>query len=328
MERPFGIRKLGTLLQRIMKHLSALLLAFVALSASAQTEVFLSFTHLFDGDDYAQFTSYTTPDGYEVEFSRMQYYMCDFVITHDGGQETALTDTYLLVNAHLNSSYSLGSWDGIASIEGIAFAIGVDEANNHEDPVAWPSDHPLAPQNPSMHWGWASGYRFLAYEGTGAGNTVEIHALGDENFFSQSHEASVEAVSGVATIDLFADYVHVFNNMDVSNGLINHGFDGEVLTALENFRDLVFSTDASVHAKEVTTPAFAMFPNPATDVVRLSGGNNHEVELLDLSGRVVGTTGLFNGSASINVSELPAGVYLARIAQNGQAVRTERLVVR
>ncbi|MGB0462851.1 MAG: hypothetical protein ACPGOX_07430, partial [Flavobacteriales bacterium] len=48
-----------------------------------------------------------------------------------------------------------------------------------------------------------------------------------------------------------------------------------------------------------------MFPNPATDLVRLSGGNNHEVELLDLSGRVVGTTGVFNGSSSINVSELP-----------------------
>ena len=311
-----------------MKHLSALLLAFVALSASAQTEVFLNFTHLFDGDDYTQFTTYTTPDGYEVEFSRMQYYMCDFVITHDGGQETALTDTYLLVNAQLNSSYSLGSWDGIVNIEGIEFAIGVDEANNHEDPAAWPSDHPLAPQNPSMHWGWASGYRFLAYEGTATSNNVEIHALGDENLFSQSHEVSAEAVSGVATIDLFADYVHLFNNLNVSNGLINHGFNGEVVTALENFRDLVFSTDASTSTEEVAISAFAMFPNPATDVVRLSGGLNHEVELLDLSGRVVASSGVFNGSASMNVAELPAGVYLARIVQNGQAVRTERLIVR
>ena len=86
--------------------------------------------------------------------------------------------------------------------------------------------------------------------------------------------------------------------------------------------------DGATSTEEVTTPTLAMFPNPATDVVRLSGGNNHEVELLDLSGRVVGTTGVFNGSATINVSELPAGVYLARIAQNGQAVRTERLVVR
>ena len=37
--------------------------------------------------------------------------MCDFVVTHDGGQETTLNDAYILVDAGLDSLHSLGQWD-------------------------------------------------------------------------------------------------------------------------------------------------------------------------------------------------------------------------
>lgn len=311
-----------------MKRLFTLFAACCSISLIAQTELNLQMTHWFDGQEYVEFTNFTTADGYDVDFSRMEYYLCDFVITHDGGQQTALTETYVLVNAHTNGTYPLGSWDGIQSIEAISFAVGVDEANNHEDPAAWPADHPLAPTMPSMHWGWSSGYRFLAYEGSAGANNVEIHALGDDNFFSQSHDVSVEAASGIATISLNADYAPLFNNLDVSNGLIEHSTTGAAITALENFRDFVFSAGSANNTEEATAAALTMYPNPASEVVNVAGALGHSIVVLDLTGREVAQLSAVNGSAEIRVDEWPAGVYLARISHNGKAVRTERLVIR
>ena len=75
--------------------------------------------------------------------------MCDFVVTHDGGQETALTDKYILVNADDNEVHSLGEWD-IQSVESVSFGIGVDAAHNVGiDPTTYPDGHPLAPQQPA-----------------------------------------------------------------------------------------------------------------------------------------------------------------------------------
>lgn len=309
---------------RILFALSFCLFAFTSIG---QHDLFLNMTHQFNGDAYDEAATYTNANGDEVDFSRMEYYLCQFVVTHDGGQETALTDTYVLVNAHENGTYALGSWD-ITSVESISFSVGVDEPNNHDDPSMWAADHPLAPQNPSMHWGWASGYRFVAYEGTGNSNGVEIHALGEDNLFNQSHDVTAEMASGVVALSLFADYAGMFEGINVGNGMIEHSTTGAATTLLENFRDQVFSVDGSVSIEQPDAAIMSMYPNPAQDQIHFANASQHRVELLDLTGRIVGDTGLFSGSTSLPVNELPAGVYLARIEQNGQVLRTERVVVR
>ena len=303
-----------------------LLLALGSQSVNAQHELFLDMTHLFGGDAYDEDVAFTSPQGESVMFERMEYYLCNFVITHDGGVETTLDDVYVLVNAHENGSYSLGSW-GIGSVESMQFSVGVDEPNNHEDPALWDASHPLAPQLPSMHWGWASGYRFVAYEGTANGNNVEIHALGDDNFFSQNHDISADLIDSEIHIDLFADYANMYDGVAVGNGVIEHGEVGLSIPFLENFRDHVFSTDATVGLEAAVTPEFALYPNPVKETLFFSGGEGHSVSLMDLSGRTVGQVAGIQGKAQLKVADLPAGVYLARVEQNGQVVRTERIVI-
>ena len=72
---------------------------------------------------------------------------------------------------------------------------------------------------------------------------------------------------------------------------------------------------------DVSTSLVKVNPNPATDVVTVSAEGLREVSLLDLNGRVLGTT----ASARVDVSGLAAGVYFLRVV-TAAGVATEKLV--
>jgi cytochrome c peroxidase len=57
--------------------------------------------------------------------------------------------------------------DGLPAEEfkAIRFRVGVDAATDTADPATWPPAHPLHPDVCGLHWGWNSGYVFLAIEG-------------------------------------------------------------------------------------------------------------------------------------------------------------------
>ena len=76
-----------------------------------------------------------------------------------------MIDKYILVNANQNN-YNIGEIELLDDdLISLNFNIGVEYNLNHADPSLQDSSHPLAPQFPSMHWGWAAGYRFAALEG-------------------------------------------------------------------------------------------------------------------------------------------------------------------
>jgi cytochrome c peroxidase len=47
----------------------------------------------------------------------------------------------------------------------LRFTVGLPSNIDHTDPSVWPADHPLHPDLCGLHWGWKSGYVFLAIEG-------------------------------------------------------------------------------------------------------------------------------------------------------------------
>jgi cytochrome c peroxidase len=49
--------------------------------------------------------------------------------------------------------------------QAIRFRVGVDAKTDRSDPQSWPPGHPLHPDVCGLHWGWSSGYVFLAVEG-------------------------------------------------------------------------------------------------------------------------------------------------------------------
>ncbi|NVK28878.1 MAG: T9SS type A sorting domain-containing protein [Flavobacteriia bacterium] len=317
-----------------MKRLLLLGLGLLSMTSFAQREVYMRIVHQLDGQAYQNGATVTTNEGHDITLGRMQYYVSSIVLYHDGGQAINLDSTYLLVDAATTSEYDFGSLP-ITTLDSIKFGIGVDQAANHLDPATYSFNHPLAPKTPSMHWGWAAGYRFVCAEGlTGStmSDAVEIHALGDANYFEQTIVTGGTDVFGSLIIQLDAEYLSSFDNIDMTGGLISHGETGASITYLENFRDKVFteSTQAvePVSIEENKPFGFTLSPNPASlNNVYADFGTETSgtIRVLDLTGREVFRRQLNNDNrVKINLSR--TGVYLVEYRSNNK-VTTQRLVV-
>jgi hypothetical protein len=202
----------------------------------------------------------------------VKYYLAEITVIHDGGKRTPLTDVYVLVDALGQKRYPLGSYD-VTSVEALEFHVGVDKPRNHLDPTLYPSEHPLALKNPTMHWGWAAGYRFLAVEGS-AGTSkdvvsadVQVHAVGDELYRKITMPVSTTPTSSGVEINLAAEYSKLFAGLDVSFGLIFHGYGEETIVMSNNVATRVFSSPTTSVADLSQAQALTVWPTPASGTI-------------------------------------------------------------
>lgn len=280
-------------MKRFLLFATALLL--LASSTQAQKNVYLNIEHLLGSDAFAFNKTFVSSEGDSVKYIRMQYYISGIKLIHDGGQETALSDKYILVNANSKDSFNLGQ-QNITNLEKIRFYIGVDGSVNHKDPAAWPNNHALAPKSPSMHWGWAAGYRFLAlegYSGSGVKQAMELHSVGDNLYFE-----TVIATSGISngsdlSIHLKADYTKAVMGIDLSKGLTRHGDGPDETQALLNFVTHVFtSSEGNQAALSVEGPKdlnCSLFPNPSKGAATLNFDEpgKRTIQVRDLQGKLI-----------------------------------------
>lgn len=313
--------------------LSALVVS--VLTSFAQQDVYLRFMHQWDGQVYAHNTPAVLSNGETIELSRVEYYVSSIKLYHDGGQMTDLSNIYILANAVTGTmEQSLGNLN-ITTLDSVSFGIGVDAGSNHADPALYDMSHPLAPKSPSMHWGWAAGYRFACVEGeagTSSSDIVEIHALGDANYFTQTIATSGTVVGGNLIIQLDAEYTKLFSGITLTGGVILHGETGPAVTLLSNFRDSVFTVSAQnvsgIGVEEYPVSNINMYPNPAsTSGAELTFETpiTGTITVLDVAGRPVNRVEL-NDATSAHINVPHTGVYLVEVASGGERT-TLRLVV-
>ena len=320
------------------KLILAIFICFTTLSATAQNEIIINFNHQL-GDNLFNFsTTSTASQGYDFNVTRLEYYISEIEIVHDGGQITPIEDQWLLVNPSSDNTFNLGTFD-IEDVEGLNYAIGVDEAHNHLDPTSYPFGHPLAPQSPSMHWGWAAGYRFIALEGKTGSNmliTYEIHALGDSNYQNVSMLGEATKTDNSLTIDVLANYMGVFNNINISSGIIEHGEYGYAISLCNRFASDVFSilpatNNTSIEDNSIAQ-SFQVFPNPSSTkniqvAFDLQNMAKYNILVTDVSGRIVQNINLSNTAKVANLSLENAGIYFIQLWQNDKMIANEKLVV-
>ena len=94
-----------------------------------------------------------------------------------------------------------------------------------------------------MHWGWTSGYRFLCLDAHSASDIVQIHALGDANYCSQTHEVNqIANTASAIEINFDANYDQILTDVNVIGGVFEHSeTTPTIVQALENMQNLVFS---------------------------------------------------------------------------------------
>ena len=318
------------------KLIVVIAVAAFALTATAQTTVKFKINHLLEDQAFAFNQKASNNLDNEFNVKRLEYYISAMSLTHDGGKITKADDVYILVDGWSSVDLELGKFD-ITTLESINFSIGVDPGVNNQDPTQWPSNHALAPKSPSMHWGWSSGYRFVAIEGkTGSSlnTTFEIHALGNENFFKVSIPTKGSMDNGSLVVELDADYTEALANIDISSGLVIHGTTDQAVRLLRNFANTVFSSEEGnvntlsiKEAKPLITTS--VYPNPSTGkfIVQLHDklAGEAEVSILNITGQTILQQKLSEGINTVSIAN--KGVFLITVRLNGVTVETKRILL-
>lgn len=306
--------------------------------ANAQTDVRLDISHLHNNNPLQFNTPITNPSSENFEITRLEYYITDITLTHDGGVMTNISDAYVLVNAENHTNIPLGNFN-ITSLESIEFGIGVLEDKNHLDPSTYPSSHALAPKLNSMHWGWASGYRFIAFEGNSGAdlNTLfQFHALGDINFQKQTIYTNGHQNSNEIIIALNADYYSALTDISLIDGPVKHGETlPECVKLIDNFKTSVFSENTSNPVSIIENPSTAisnLYPNPVSSefTIELNSNNtetsSYTYTIVDILGHRIESKTLAS-KQSVSVDKLNNGLYFLEIYSNQDQLSRQSFIV-
>lgn len=314
------------------KILTTLSLITFFLAANSQTNVYLKINHKLGNNPFAYNQTATTNGAAQYQLSRLEYYIAEITLTHDTGQVTLVPNRWLLVDASDTTNELLGNFN-ITNLQSISFGIGVESAVNHNDPSLLPSTHPLAPKAPSMHWGWASGYRFVALEGntgTNFGQIFQIHALGDRNYRTQTHNTTGYYQNGDLIIELDADYNQALNSITVNSNLLYHGELAEAITLLSNFQNSVFTqTAVGLNEQKNDLTHFGISPNPSTGEISISTDytfNNLSYKVMDLTGREI-QHGVLANPSNHSLAIDKEGIFMINLFENGILIGSEKVII-
>jgi hypothetical protein len=318
--------------------LSIAVLAFISMTY-AQNNVTLKINHKLGEDEFALNQAAKNNMDHDFNVTRLEYYISEISLIHDGGDETLIEDYWALVNASKSSvsELSLGDYD-ITNVEKLVLHIGVDPEHNHLDPSSWGANHPLSPKSPSMHWGWSAGYRFVAFEGYGGSafnQLFQLHGLGDSNYFTTEVELDIMAENNLIEINIDADYTKALENIGVNTGVIVHGDYGAAKECLNNFGRLVFSpssiTSSTIDFSEVSE--FGIYPNPITDgfsTIKLElqeAGAEYDLSVTSIDGKQLQYLQNVSNNQNLNFSNQSSGMYFVNLIKEGHTIITKKVFV-
>lgn len=126
--------------------------------------------------------------------------------------------------------------DGLPAepFQAIRFRVGVDAKTDRSDPQVWPPGHPLHPDVCGLHWGWSSGYVFLAVEGhwqsaSGQRDGFSYHLAGAETPMMVELPVQYSGAQS-STIQLRFDVAQVLNDgAIVGEATSTHSRPGDAL---------------------------------------------------------------------------------------------------
>ena len=283
-------------------------------------EIAVVINHLYDGEVLNFDNTYIVGDNIPIRFDRIEYYIHLNSLISNQNIATDLIDKYILVNANQNN-YNIGDIELLDDdLISLNFNIGVEYNLNHADPSLQDSSHPLAPQFPSMHWGWAAGYRFAALEGMIDKNqdsvmetVFQYHPVDDSYYSDTITSVGIIENENNVTIFINANYDRLIENIGTDEGGVYHGIHEENGLLMDNFsRNNVFTVPENLNLKE-TYVFNAVFPNPFSNTIQLNLNENSIVKVYNSLGLIVDEFKFDKGQQQINTVTLLNGIYILSI---------------
>lgn len=311
-----------------MKKLFIFILIITYYSFSNQVE--LNFKYNVDGEPFGFNNIYTNSDNINYKVTRLQYYICGFELN-----EKPVEDLYILADP-FSPPFTIGDIEE-ETLEKIKFDIGVKADDNvGVDPNSYPPLHPLAPKNPSMHWGWAAGYRFWAIEGfsdpDGDGTfdkAFQYHILGDESLRTITLNTNTKAIGGKITLELDFDVQELLSVVDMSKFNTMHGWPNEfpeIAEFLDNITNSNFITPSLINSIDNSGLInISIYPNPTNSKLFLNGDIiNTGFEIYNQNGIIIKKGRV--SSNEIPVEELASGTYFLILKRNSLIINNTRFI--
>lgn len=203
------------------------------------TEMAKLHLHTMVGSNAADYTTtFTHTDGRKFTLSNLRYYLSNFVLIKDDGTEVPIAGKVILASPD-EHEWELGLIPS-GHYSGMRFLVGLDSVTNHGDPTLYPANHPLAPQTPSIHWSWNTGYIFMMVEGkvdttlsaTGTPNTDFYYHIGLDNLARtvSLSGAHVDVQSGAEnSFHIAFDLLKALQGVDMRTERGTHSMDNMML---------------------------------------------------------------------------------------------------
>lgn len=303
----------------------------ISLNCFSQKSVVLNLSHYYNEEPFELDQEVILEDSIKCKISRLEYYLNINSLHSNNGDSVAFSGIFynaegaaitypgkqILVDTE-RQHYEIGMHT-ISDLKSMVFHVGVPPELNHQDPTIWDSNHPLAPQNPSMHWGWSSGYRFIALEGMVDEDSdsvyetvLQYHGVGDVLYHPINQTINVIETANEITIHLDVNYENLLADINASSGGVFHGQQDQVIGLVNNFSTNVFSNTTNLN---LTSPSIieSIAPNPFSNAVQIELKKPSKIKIFTIQGRLVIETKLEGGMNTINTDMLPKGVYIFKL---------------
>ena len=307
-------------------------LLLLAFEGTAQNQIYLKINHRLGAEKFEYNKQVKNNFNEAFTLSRLQYYLSGIKIYHDGEINTYYPNKFMLITANNTFTKELIGDLNFETIEAIEFLIGVKTPENNADPTAWDSNHPLAPKEPTMHWGWTAGYRFLAMEGKSGASLdklFEIHALGNDNLIPAKFNVTAKEENGEKIIELDADYTRIIESITVKEGVVFHGGGGIGARALKNFQKLVFTNNGTSSTDHRLKEVIKISPNPSNGFINIvlpSDSSVDRIYIYNGEGKLVqNITDIKELNTKVEINQ--SGLYFLRFYNKGLVVDNQMVSI-
>lgn len=204
-------------------------------------QVSVSVSPFFGNDPFQIEQAFEIQDGRAITIDYYGLYLSELSFREEGDSSfSRWTNDVMLLKSDQTAHDEL--YLRTKKLNALQFVVGVDSSVYTGDPTDTaqvPSDSPLAPQAPSMYWGWADGYRYISLTGSvdtsdakdGSGMAeFEYHVGLPSNLVTVTFEdIELETTGNSIPISLRLDIRKLFENIDFKTELVTHTSDAPEL---------------------------------------------------------------------------------------------------
>lgn len=115
----------------------------------------------WNNQPFQDFTEYLAPGGYRFQVELLRFYLSEIKLVNDAGEQMISTVKLLdMGSGGLNIDIVVpeGSWYGLRA------GLGLPHDLNYTNAALYGDGHPMS-VNTGMYWSWATGYKFVLFDG-------------------------------------------------------------------------------------------------------------------------------------------------------------------